>query len=238
MARALIVLAVIGVLGVGASVLVRRATVTAFFLLGYLAIVVVWPYAPDRFLWGVWPLVLLTLAMGAVVGIRGARQRRADGLPLVAHATLVVAAGALAVGLVRYNARGYQKQWWDTSQRAIAHQLVPLATWVEHNTRPGDVIASDGDPLLHLYTGRFVVPASRWAVEAYPDTPDSASRVADLRELLATYHVRYLLLSTSKSHSAGATRVLAEGAHPSLHMLTVLAAGGAVFTTAPGINRE
>ncbi|MDQ3950631.1 MAG: hypothetical protein M3282_09805 [Gemmatimonadota bacterium] len=236
--RALAVLAVVGVLGVGASVLTRRAPVTALFLLGYAAIVVTWPYAPDRFLWGVWPLLLLTLALGAAAGVRGARERRANGLPLVAHAALVVAAGALVLGLVRYNARGYHKAWWDTSQRALARQLLPLVDWTERNTRPGDVIASDGDPLLHLYTGRHVVPSARWAVEAYPAAADSASRLADLRELLATYRVRYLLLSNSKSHSSGATAVLREGPHPSLQMLTILPGGGAVFTTAPDVNRE
>jgi hypothetical protein len=236
--RALVVLAVIGVLGVGASVLARRAPATAFFLLGYAAIVVAWPYAPDRFLWGIWPLLLLTLALGVAAGVRGARERRANGVPLAAHATLVVAAGALVFGLVRYNARGYQQRWSDAAQRAVARQLLPLVEWTEQNTQPGDVIASDGDPLLHLYTGRHVVPSARWAVEAYPAAADSAMRVTDLRELLAAYNPRYLLLSSNKSPSGPATAVLRNGPRPGLQMLTVLPGGGAAFTTAPDTTRE
>jgi hypothetical protein len=236
--RGLVVLAAIGVLGVGAWGLARRAPATAFFLLGYAAIVVAWPYAPDRFLWGVWPLMLLTLALGAAEGIRGARARRATGLPLVAHATLVVAAGALVFGLVRYNARGYQQRWWDTAQRAVARQLLPLVDWTERNTRPGDVIASDGDPLLHLYTGRHVVPSARWAVEAYPAAADSATRVADLKELLAVYNPRYVLLSSNKSPSGPATAVLRDGPQLRLQMLTVLSSGGAAFTTVLDATRE
>jgi hypothetical protein len=236
--RALIVLAVVGVLGVGASVLARRAPATALFLLGYTVIVIAWPYAPDRFLWGVWPLLLLTLALGAAVGLRGAREQRANGVPLVGHAALVVATGALVFGLVRYNARGYQQRWWDAAQRAVARQLLPLVDWTERNTRPGDVIASDGDPLLHLYTGRHVVPSARWAVEAYPGNADSATRVADLKELLAVYRPRYLLLSSNKSPSGAATAVLRDGPHLQLQMLTVLSSGGAAFSTALDTTRE
>lgn len=232
----LIVATVVAMLAIGLWLLRRRTPVMALFIVGYAAMVIVWPYAPDRFLWGVWPLILLTLGVAADMAVRGARERRAAGLPLVGHAALVVAAGALALGLVRYNARGYQRSWWDTSQRGPARQLTPVVEWIQQSTRPTDIIASDGDPLLALYTGRLVVPSARWAVEAYPNQPDTASRLADLRELLATYPVRYLILGSANSTSAGAARVLTEGPEPKLQMLTVLQGGAAVFTTAPGIQ--
>jgi hypothetical protein len=234
--RALIVLAVVGVLGVGASTLARRAPATAFFLLAYAAIVVIWPYAPDRFIWGVWPLLVLTLALGAAVGVRGTREWRASGLPLVGNAALVVAAGALAFGLIRYNARGYEQRWWDTAQRALARQLLPLVDWVQQSTQPADIIASDGDPLVHLYTGRYVVPSARWAAEAYPAGVDSATAASDLRELLAAYPVRYLLFGSSRSPTARATALLQQEPKPRLEMLTVLQGGGAVFVVRPGAN--
>jgi hypothetical protein len=185
----------------------------------------------------VWPLLLLTLTLGATAAVRGAREQRANGIPLVAYATLVVAAGALCIGLVRYNARGYQQQWWATAQRAVARQLLPLVDWAQRNTLPADVIASDGDPLLHLYTGRHVVPSARWAIETYPAGADSASRLADLRELLATYKPRYLLLSSNKSPSAPATAIL-RSSQLELQLLTTLPGGGAAFTTAPDPTRE
>ena len=232
----LIVATVVVVLGVGLWISRRRAPVTALFILGYTAMVVAWPYAPDRFLWGVWPLLMITLGVAADAGVRRARSRRAAGIPLIADAALVVAAGALVLGLVRYNARGYQQTWWDTSQRVPSRQLMPVAEWIQQNTRPTDIIASDGDPLLALYTGRLVVPSSRWAVEAYPDTTDTASRLKDLREVLAAYPVRYLILGNAKSQSAAAARVLVDGPQPRLQMLTVLQGGAAVFTTAPGIK--
>jgi hypothetical protein len=225
--RSVVVAAFVCVLAVGAIALGRRAPATALFLLGYAVIVIAWPYAPDRFLWGIWPLLLLTLAMGAAAGVRGARERRANGVPLVAHAALVVAAGALVFGVVRYNARGYQQRWWDTAQRSIARQILPLVDWTQENTRPGDVIASDGDPLVHLYTGRLVVPSARWAVERYPQGADSASAAVDLRTLLKSYPIRYLLLGSNRSPTARATAVLQQQLE--LQLLAVLNGGGAVF---------
>src|SRR5690242_21572544 len=37
----------------------RRMRVTTLFVAGYLAIVLVWPFSPLRFDWGIWPLVML-----------------------------------------------------------------------------------------------------------------------------------------------------------------------------------
>ncbi len=51
--------------GMGAAQLLKRAPVAALFLAGYLVIVVVWPFAPARFTWGVWPLVGLVYALAA-----------------------------------------------------------------------------------------------------------------------------------------------------------------------------
>jgi hypothetical protein len=116
--------------------------------------------------------------------------------------------------------------------------LAPLVDWVARNTRPDDVLASDNDPLVHLYTGRHVVPSARWAAEIYPGTPDTTSRVADLRAILSAYPVRYLLLGGTSSPSAPASSVLRAGPNPRLQLLTPIAGGGAVFTTAPGASQD
>ena len=58
-----VLLAIVGVLG--AMAVWRRASATVVFLGLYALVVIVWPYAPDRFAWGVWPLVGIVLAAGA-----------------------------------------------------------------------------------------------------------------------------------------------------------------------------
>jgi hypothetical protein len=236
--RALAVAAVVLLLCTGGVQLARRAPATALFLLGYAAIVIAWPYTVDRFLWGVWPLLLITLGAGTAVALRGLADRHAARGPLAGYGALAAAALLLAVGLVRYNTRGYRQQWWDTAQRAAAREILPLVEWVERSTSPEDVIASDGDPLVYLYTGRHTVPTTRWAAEAYPGAPDSTSRVADLRTLLAAYPVRYLLLLGARSASAPATAALSQGLRPRIQLLTALPGGGAAFTTTPDAKRE
>jgi hypothetical protein len=231
--RSVVVVAALGVFAVGAALLARRALVTSLFLLGYGAIVIAWPYAPDRFLWGVWPLLLLTLALGATAGVRRVLARDTDEAPRAARIALGVAAALLFVGLARYNARGYRERWWDAAQRTVARQLLPLVEWTQRNTRPDDVLASDGDPLVHLYTGRHVVPSERWAAEAYPSRADSASAVAAVRALVSAYPVRYLLLRSNKSATAGATAALRRGPKPELELLIALSGGGAVFRVTP-----
>jgi hypothetical protein len=62
--------------------------------------------------------------------------------------------------------------------------------------------------------------------------------MADLKELLAVYNPRYLLLSSSRSASGPATALLRDGPKLRLQMLTILPGGGAAFTTAPDASRE
>ncbi len=236
--RALVVAALLGLLALGGVGLARRAPVTGLFLLGYAGIVIAWPYRPDRFLWGVWPVLLLTLAVGASVAVGDLRARPLRGSMLAPRGLAAGVALLLALGLTRYNARGYQQRWWASAQKSAAGQLVPLVEWVERNTRPDDVIASDGDAMVHLYTGRHTVPSARWSVEAYPAEPSAAARLADLRGLLDAYPVRFVLLGSGQSTSAAAAAALSDGADRRLQMLTVLPGGGAAFIAAPNASHE
>ena len=70
-----VTLAALGALVIAAVFAVRpRMPVTLFFLAGYLTIVVIWPFAPSRFLWAIWPMFLL-LVWPARIG-RGDELRR------------------------------------------------------------------------------------------------------------------------------------------------------------------
>jgi hypothetical protein len=117
-------------------------------------------------------------------------------------------------------------------------QLLPLVEWTEGHTRRDEVVATDGDPLLYLYTGRPTIPSARWVAEAYPREVETPARAADLRALLDAYHVRYVLLGGGRSATASAAAALTEGPRRRLQMLTILPGGGAVFTTVPGASHE
>ncbi|HEY5491548.1 MAG TPA: hypothetical protein VIK25_10205 [Gemmatimonadaceae bacterium] len=70
-ARAAAGVSMIVLLGAGLRVLWRRAPVSVLMLLPYGLALLVWPYPPDRFLWPLWPLLLLAGVLGVRAIERG-----------------------------------------------------------------------------------------------------------------------------------------------------------------------
>ena len=217
-------------IALGAVRTARQAPVLGWFLLGYLAIVLVWPYSPDRFLWGIWPLIGMLIAAGGVeLHARARAPGRRRWQQHVALAAACLAAMPLASYTV-YHLRGLSGRWWESAQRGSAESMMPLIAWTLRNTSPNDVLASDSDPLLHLYTGRLVVPSITWTAADYVALRATNQQTADLGVLLAEYRPRHLLLSSPSSFAAPAARTLVERRPPGLTLTSVLASGGAVFT--------
>src|SRR6185503_2082335 len=73
------VLAVLALAVAGCVSLYARARVTLLFVALYFAAVLVWPFSPLRFVWGVWPLVVLLLLAGiqTLIAIRASDRRGA-----------------------------------------------------------------------------------------------------------------------------------------------------------------
>lgn len=208
----------------------RGAPVAAGFVAGYLAIVLVWPYVPDRFLWGVWPLLGLVIAAGVLTVIEWRRsESHFRVLRLAALAVLAFGGASFA----RYNVRGYMGGWWESAQHGSADALSPLVRWAALNTHVTDVLASDGDPMVYLYTGRTTVPAISWSAAEYITNQDSKRATANLRGLLDEFGVRYVMLGGSSSPAANAAHALSSVAPPVLTLLQALPEGGAIFSTNP-----
>ncbi len=132
-----------------------RAPVTALAIAGYLAVAVVWPFWIDRFVWVVWPvLVLIGLAGGAmlVTRLRTAGRGRAA-------AAAVVVLTALALGHVTYNARGLARGWESSASRLMSATGTRLVRAVnDERWLDGQRIAAELAPMLALYTGLEVLP--------------------------------------------------------------------------------
>ncbi|HVE77916.1 MAG TPA: glycosyltransferase family 39 protein [Gemmatimonadaceae bacterium] len=216
-------------LATGAVRVARQAPVTAAYLAAYLATVLVWPFMPDRFLWAVWPLLAVTAAAGAVALWRAAAGRR-WGVP--ARALLTAGLGAAAIGHLHYNARGFANAWYESPQRTAALAALPLARWVEAHVPPGDVVMSDAELLVYLYTGRRAIPPGTFRAESYLAPEDPAERAETLQRLVQVYEPRHILLMSATSpHGAGARRLLG-GDRPSLTLVDTLPGGGAVLRPA------
>lgn len=221
--RAAAVVATGLVLAAGAWRWWTRAPVATLFLAGYGAIVLVWPFAPDRFLWGVWPLLGLLVASG-VAAIAHRRPRTAPAA--LARAALLGAAVCVLVGYASYNVRGFRGHWYDAIQRKAAERARPLVQWVARYTRPADVLVTDDDVLMYLYTGRPAVPNATFTPEEHLGPQPRPVSLAALQGLVAAFRPRYVLVSTSVP--AEAALALTRGSPAVLTFLGALPRG-AVF---------
>lgn len=186
--RVIAFVALMGLLGIGAYGLTRRAPVTLWFVVLYAAVVMIWPFEPNRFLLGLWPILAMCVALGVRTVLR---WRPTSRLMLGVRYGSLAACLALAVGWASYNGRGYSNSWWIPVQRGGGERLKPIVEWVAHNSAMDDVIATDHDPAVYLYTGRRAIPTSTWMVRerVYPLTADEDVRA--VRALLTELRPRF-----------------------------------------------
>ena len=204
----------------------KRMPVTILFLGGYLAIVAVWPFQPSRFIWGVWPLVLVLLVLGAHAAVVDAPHWHR------AVRVLVLASCCWAgVGYASYEVRGIRGRWWSSIPRAAVDHITFAVAWTRANTAPGDIVSTEDEGSVFLYTGRRTIPVRTFTVDQYlgDPTPEQEARTG-LVPLLAAYPARAVLVSTQPSRAAAqflaggpAPRLVAQGEYP----------GGAAYIVLP-----
>ena len=171
---------------IGAWALSRRAPVTAWFLAIYLAIVVVWPYTPWRFLWAVWPLVLLCAAAGA------SRLWRESARSWT-RAVVALVIALPAFGMLRTEWRAYATRAWSAPAMQAGAQITPVVAWVGRNTTSSDMVLAEGEQVVSLFTGRRAGPTASFSAREYVVPRSPAERRAELRALLLLMSPRYVL---------------------------------------------
>ncbi|HXT15915.1 MAG TPA: hypothetical protein VN706_09835 [Gemmatimonadaceae bacterium] len=183
----------------------RSSPVLVAFIAAYLSIVLLWPFTPARFVWGVWPLIVLVVACAA---------RDAWSLP---RARLGVASAGIIVlaGYATYNVRGYRGRWWSAIPRQTAGLVGPSLMWVQAYTKPSDVVSSNAEATIYLYTGRAAVPATSFSVADYFTPATARSAEAALRSILVAYPVGVVAIVANDSLEAAA-RAMAAAAPPVL----------------------
>ena len=179
----------------GLALLTRRSAV-GFTLVFYLAILAIWPYPPDRFLWAVLPWLALAWAVGALALWRHRWSRVPVGL-LVA---------ALVGGYLNYEIRGLTGGWSTKQAAAISanfNELMPVIKDLPDSS----VVATDDEALVWLYTRRSAVP---FYLESYRGRETLRPGPADHRAYLERMHVTHVLLASATSPSAAELRGLIE----------------------------
>jgi hypothetical protein len=187
----------------------NRARVMLLFVAGYLVIVLVWPFSPLRFVWGIWPLLMLLPAAGIVSAweSRFVRQQRAW------RGVLIAGTATFGVGILAFNVVGYVNAWWSSNARYHARRVLPELAWVAHSTRPGDIVASDAEAAVYLYTGRQAVPITTFTAGEYvrERTLDDEARIVS--SLLSEYRPRYVLVTSRRLRDALTRATVAAPSH-------------------------
>jgi len=170
-----------------------------FTLICYFAILAVWPFPPDRFLWAVLPWLVLVWAAGALALL----ERQALRIPV-----LVVAATMVA-GYGWREARGFAGRWWGLTASQISANFRELLPWVR-TLPPGSVLATDDEALVWLYTR---VPAVPFYLYGYRGSTEIHPTPAEHRAYLERQGVTHVLLAGFGGGSAKELDTLL-GAYP------------------------
>ena len=167
-------------------------------MLVYLALLVVWPWPPDRFIVPLLPL--LGAMLFDVVWKFASRPETARILrPVVATAfAAVVASNAwmLSTYVSASRTAGYPYFIWPGLPVSWQSYEKSFA-WLREHTKPGDVIAAGFDTMTALYTDRPAIrPFDQRPLALFYGVGGSpVGDVAELERYLASYGAKYLLLA-------------------------------------------
>jgi hypothetical protein len=200
LAHAVTLVAIAALIAAAVIALRSRVPVTLLFLAGYLAIVAIWPFAPSRFLWAIWPMFLLLFAAGANRAWRRIGElRRASLVPVAVLASFAW----VVVGYSAYELRGLRGHWWSSVSRSNAGRIAAEVTWVGANTSASELVSSEDEGAVFLYTGRRAVPSGSLAPDAYLRDVPAAERVRDgLAPILAAYPVNVVVAGSRRTAEA------------------------------------
>jgi Dolichyl-phosphate-mannose-protein mannosyltransferase len=200
----------------------RRAPATALCLASYGAIVLFWPYTPARFLWCVWPLLLLLPVLGARELSAWAPQRRGQRLTRLAA---LGGAAALAMGYSTFDFISFRNGSWSAS--GYAERLRPLLVYVATKTPRDAVVATEAENTVYLYTGHRTVPVGSFMATDYLQPRASAGFADAMAVVLDRYRPAAVVVSTSFLRAAATE--LAARRPPLLAVVDSFPGGGLVL---------
>ena len=206
----------------GIALLVRRSSI-GFMLVGYLAILAIWPFPADRFIWAVLPWLALAWAAAAM-----ALWQRVDLRRL--RPAVVLVAAAVVAGYAQLEVRGLLGGWWRGAPALVSNGASEMLPALEA-LPPNAVLAADFEPLFWLHTGRLSVP---FYTHGYRGRDGAILAPARQRAYLERQGATYVMISGYGSESARELDALL-GAYPGWLTIVKRWRGGRVlFQVNPG----
>jgi len=210
--QALAIIGLVVLAGAGAWRMWPRAPVTLATFVPYGALLLAWPFPPDRFLWPLWPIVLIALVVGAMTLGAAAQPRRVH---LAARAAAIALAALYAV----WHVRTWPGRSWEAGERRNA-QLGLAAAAVARSLPADGLVASDQDAMVNLYAGRPAVPLVALTAVQHVRMRSVVEVAAQVSAVLDAYHPRWVVVVQLESWRAAQLlaqrgRLKLSGADPS-----------------------
>ena len=188
-----IFIVLITIVGVIRSFKARQ--ILPYYLIGYLCVILVWPWPPQRFIIPILPF-LLSFLFGEIWHL-GQKYHLPSFRKLLVTISLIVLLGGNLTLVYQAGktsrAMGYpyptslkEPISWS-SYDAIFH-------WIKNNTQPDDILASGLDSMVYLYTGRRAFrpfAMNPLALFYFQDTPPLT--MDNLINILRDYQPKYLI---------------------------------------------
>jgi hypothetical protein len=203
----------------------RRVPVVVWTLLTYIAIVLLWPFHPQRFVWGAGPL-WVPLATAGVLRSWQRMRTAITSRPSRALASAVLAVVVLCIPVGSLLA--VRTRAWNRVPRSGVASALPMIRWIVKNTPPDAVLASDAETVIYLYTGRRGLPYVPFKAADRVGLMTPSEAYAGLAEVLRLYHPRWVYALGAGPLKVAGHFTTHDGAP--LRVLAVLAYG-AVFET-------
>jgi hypothetical protein len=181
----------------------------------FLALMLIWPFHPGRYLAPLAPLIVLFLFRGLSTTETWLHARLADFSALRWLAKLAWCPLAIVLLLNCVWLSGYLLIKDDRTTRGLYGRRAPYGwagfeesfAWVRAHAAPEAVLATAYDPMYYLYTGRRAIrPAlHRSASYFYPyghPSPDVGT-VAEIKPQLAKLQIDYLIIDPMDGYAEG-----------------------------------
>ena len=241
--RTLLGVVMLAAMCAGLAISWRRAPVTAGTLVGYFGIVLVWPFDPQRFVWGIGGLWVPLACAAAwrmwewLAANVASRTKRT-----IASAALTALALCTPIGFLL----AVPTRSWNRVPRQGEEMLVPILQWVARNTPPDAIIATDAETVVYLYTGRQGVPYVPFKASDRAGLMTADEAYAGLGETLRLYHPRWVLATSLPTvrvathfttHEGGPLRLILVPKYGAVFEVRTLPAGAAASAADAPISR-
>ena len=195
-----------------------------WFLIFSLALLLIWPFQPARYMAPLAPVLVLFLFRGMAAAEHWLKKRGGDyaakplvvKLPWVTVVFLLVLQGVWISSYLLIRDPNTTRGGFGSRMAYSWSGFEESFAWIRDNTRPETKLATAYDPMYFLYTGRQAIrPAlHRPATYFYPygaAKPDVGS-VAEVKAVLDSMGIEYLIIDPMQGYAEGGatTRLLEE----------------------------